>query len=616
SVATGSSREAHPIRRLVGTSGPAVRTCCVQRPTTGALTAMLDLLITSATVIDGTGAPGRIADVGVRDGRIVAVGEIAEDAERTIDATGLVVCPGFVDPHTHYDAQLLWDPGASPSNLHGVTTIMAGNCGFTLAPLNPEDADYLRRMMAQVEGMPLKTLETGLAWDWRTFGDYLANFGKGLGLNAGFLVGHSAIRRMVMGAEASEREATADEIEQMKELLRQSIRDGGMGFSTSLSYTHNDADGIPVGSRFASRDEVVALCSVVSEFPGTTLELVSSGCMNGFTEDEVQLFIDMSLAGQRPVNWNVLTVDSHDPVRYANQLGMSVRAAHAGARVVSLTMPILAGMNMSFGTFCGLNLLPDWGPILGLPLGERMEKLRDPEVRRFLAERATSPEAGAFMRLTGWGIYEIGDTYSEANAGLTGRLVKDIAAERGTSDFDTLLDIVLEDDLRTILWPGATDDDDQSWQMRAQLWNYPDILLGGSDAGAHLDRMCGATYTTAFLGDCIRGRKLVPLEEAVRMLTDAPAEVFGLVDRGRVAEGYFADLVVFDPETIDAGPPYLRDDLPGGTARLYADSLGMRHVFCNGVEIVTDGAATGELPGKVFTAGEDTRTVEIGLART
>ena len=176
---------------------------------------MLDLLITSATVIDGTGAPGRIADVGVRDGRIVAVGEIAEDAERTIDATGLVVCPGFVDPHTHYDAQLLWDPGASPSNLHGVTTIMAGNCGFTLAPLNPEDADYLRRMMAQVEGMPLKTLETGLAWDWRTFGDYLANFGKGLGLNAGFLVGHSAIRRMVMGAEASEREATADEIEQM-----------------------------------------------------------------------------------------------------------------------------------------------------------------------------------------------------------------------------------------------------------------------------------------------------------------------------------------------------------------------------------------------------------------
>src|SRR3954464_2219086 len=233
---------------------------------------MLDYVIRGGTVVDGTGAPGVVGDVGIRDGRIVAVGKVDESATQTVDATGLVVCPGFVDPHTHYDAQLFWDPEATPSNLHGVTSVMAGNCGFTLAPLAPDDADYLRRMMAKVEGMPLPALETGVGWQWHSFGDYLDALDGNVALNVAFLVGHCALRRNVMGADSVGNEATPEQLDAMVRLLHESLDAGGMGFSTTLSFTHSDGDGQPVASRWASRDEVLALCGAVRDHEGTTLE--------------------------------------------------------------------------------------------------------------------------------------------------------------------------------------------------------------------------------------------------------------------------------------------------------------------------------------------------------
>ena len=573
---------------------------------------MLDLVIRGGTIIDGTGTSGYSGDVGLSGGRIVAVGDVAEAGGTEIDATGRVVCPGFVDPHTHYDAQLFWDPAASPSNLHGVTTVIGGNCGFTLAPLNPGDAPYLQRMMAKVEGMPLTALETGLDWGWRTFADYLARLDGNLGVNAGFLVGHCAIRRAVMGADATGNEADPGQLEAMKTLLADGIAAGGLGFSTSLSYTHNDGDGAPVASRFASNDEVVALCSVVAEHEGTTLEYVTDGCMQGFTPEELDLMVAMSRAARRPLNWNVLTIDSADPDRYRAQLGASVRAAEYGARVVALTMPVLVGMNMSFLNYCALNMLPDWGEVLGLPVPERMARLADPQTRAHLAERAASPDAGVFSRLTGWGGYRIGDTFSPANDGVGGRTVADIAAERGTGHFDTLVDVVLADELRTVLWPAPTDDDDESWRLRAEAWQSEHTLLGGSDAGAHLDRMCGAPYTTAFLGDCLRGRRLASLETAVHMLTDAPARLFGLRDRGRIEPGWCADVVVFDPDTVDSGTMRLVEDLPGGSARLFADAVGVDHVLVNGTPIVSGGRATDARPGTLLRSGRDTETVLVG----
>ncbi|MCU1429777.1 MAG: N-acyl-D-aspartate/D-glutamate deacylase [Actinomycetia bacterium] len=572
---------------------------------------MLDVVIRGGTVVDGTGAPAYRADIGVSDGRIVSIGAVSDEAAEEIDAGGMVVAPGFVDPHTHYDAQLFWDPAASPSNLHGVTTVMAGNCGFTLAPLAPADADYIRRMMAKVEGMPLPALETGVDWQWRTFSEYLDALDGNVGVNVAFLVGHCALRRNVMGPDSIGNEATAEQLDAMVRLLHESLAAGGIGFSTTLSFTHSDGDGKPVASRWASRDEVLALCAAVSDHEGTTLEYVTDGCLRGFSEDEITLMGDMTLAGRRPLNWNVLTIDGREQERYRAQVGACEQVFERGGKAIALTMPVLVEMNMSFLNYCALFMLPGWSDVMSLPVPERIAKLQNPEVRRWMNERAHSPEAGVFSRLASWGRYQIGDTYSAANEGLKGQLVADLAEAKNQGTFDTLLDLVINDELRTVLWPIPPDDDLKSWQLRAEAWDHPLVMIGGSDAGAHLDRMCGAPYTTAFLADTIRGRQLVSLERAVQLITQAPAELFGLRDRGVLREGYRADITVFDPNAVACDEVRMVDDLPGGASRLYAESIGVQRVLVNGVTSVIDGKPTGARSGSVLRSGRDTRTVPI-----
>ena len=570
---------------------------------------MLDLVITGGTVVDGSGSPAVVADVAIRGGRIVAIGAVSEEAEQSFDATDLIVAPGVIDPHTHYDAQLLWDPTASPSSNHGVTTVIGGNCGFTLAPLIPGDADYLRRMMAKVEGMPLAALEHGTDWGWETFAEYLGRMDGKIAVNAGFLVGHCALRRYVMGGEATGHAANEDQIAAMRNELRFAIEAGALGFSFTNSTSHSDGEGEPVASRWATPDELIALCAETGMHPGTTLEGIVPGCLDQFADDEIELLGRMSAAANRPMNWNVLTVDSRVPERVPRQIAASTRASELGGRVVALTMPVQVPMNMSFGTFCGLWLIPGWQQILGVPVAERVVRLSDPDTRLRLLELSQSPAAGVFRRLADWGDYVIGDTYSTANVGVKGRAVRDIAAERGCSHFGTLLDIVIADECRTILWPTPQDDDHESWRMRAELWNDPRALIGGSDAGAHLDRMCGAPYPTRFLADCIRGRQLITLERAVQLMTAAPADLFGLVDRGRLKVGAIADVFVFDPLLVDSDPAALITDLPGGASRLSAGSRGVSRVFVAGEAIIVDGSATGATPGTVLRSGRDTVTV-------
>lgn len=573
---------------------------------------MLDHLITGGTVVDGTGSTPRRADVGIRDGRIVVIaepGSVTEEAASTLDATGLLVIPGVIDPHTHYDAQLFWDGGASPSNVHGVTTVIAGNCGFTLAPLRAEDAAYTREFMASVEGMSVAALEEGVPWNWETFAEYLERLEGRIGVNAGFLVGHNAIRRYVMGSSSVGSEATPEQVAAMQELLAECIDAGGLGFSTTLSRTHSDGDGQPVASRWSTPEEILALCEVVGSKPGTTLEAMTDGCLDQFADEEIELFSDMSATAKRPLNWNVLTIDSREPTRIPRQLSAGDRAAEKGGRIVALTLPVQVPMNMSFLNHCGLFLIPGWKDVLGLPVAERMVELQKPEVQARMLEQAAAPEAGVFKRLADFENYLIGDTYAAANEGLKGRRVADLAAERGTDAFATLIDIVVADELRTVLWPIPPDGDDASWELRRQTWGDERAMLGGSDAGAHLDRMCGAPFPTRFLGDTLRGRKLVPLERAVQLMTQVPADLFGLVDRGLVAEGFHADLVVVDPETVGSELAELVHDLPGDSPRLTADSIGVVRVFVNGTVVVADGVPTGDLPGTILRSGRDTRTV-------
>ena len=571
---------------------------------------MIDLLIRGGQVVDGTGAPARHADVGVRDGRVVSIGATTERATRVIEADGRMVAPGFVDLHTHYDAQLFWDPSASPSPLHGVTTVFGGNCGFSLAPTAPEHAEYLTRMMARVEGMPLAALEAGLDWSWRSFGEWLSRLDGAVGVNAGFLVGHSTLRRLVMGDGAVRAEATGEQLARLEVELHRALSEGAMGFSTSRAPTHNDGDGQPVPSRAAAVDELERLAAVVAGHPGTTIELILPGCLNGFSDEEVALMTRISLLAQRPVNWNVLGVSASNPEGTVRQLAASSAAADSGARVVALTLPHTMSLRLSFEHGAILDGLPGWREFFATSIDERMAALGDPAVRGPMDDRAQSDEAGILRYLANWGQLVIDETFSPENRGLEGRRIDDVAAERGISAWDTLCQVVVADRLQTG-FAVPIPESDADWKARAEVWRDPRAVVGGSDAGAHLDTMCGAMYSTSLLGDGVRRRQLLSFEEAVRLLTDVPAQLYGLVDRGRVAEGYWADLVVFDPDTVGHVALQTRRDLPAGAPRLYADATGIEHVLVNGTGVVDGGELTGAVPGRVLRSGTDTVTVGV-----
>ena len=573
---------------------------------------MLDLKITGGTIVDGTGRPAFRGDVGIREGRVVAVGEVGEDARETVDATGRIVSPGFVDVHTHYDVQVFWDPKLSPSCFHGVTTVLAGMCGFSIAPLSAQAAGYIRPMLARVEGMPLETLEVALSWDWTSFGDYLGRLDGKIGLNAGFFAGHSAIRRVVMGERAVGEKATSEELEQMKALLAESLEQGALGFSSSISTTHNDGDGNPVPSRFADAHEIVELGRVVRDYPGTGLELLPG---MEFDEDTTKLITDFSVAGNRAVNWNALLVDGRadDAERAARQLAITTHAREHGGEVIALTLPVQPAMYMNLATGMVFDSIPGmWREIFKWPLAERKARLRDPALRRQLAEDATMMPPESMLAWVGdIGNYRVTGITAEKNKAHDGRLVRDIAAEQGREPIDVMLDLALDDDLMTIFCPNVGGADDASIALRGKLWRDDRTLIGASDAGAHIDMVDAFSYATMVLQQGVREHGVVSLEEAIYQMTDRPARYMGLIDRGRIEPGYHADLVVFDKESVGRGPTYFRYDVPGDQFRTYADAKGVDHVFVNGVQIVRNGEHTGALPGTVLRSGRDTRTVAL-----
>ena len=567
---------------------------------------MLDVRISGGTIVDGTGRPGFTGDVGIKDGRIVSLGKSDESATRTIDADGLVVAPGFIDLHTHYDAQAFWDTTLSPSPLHGVTTVFGGNCGFTIAPLSAQDGDYLMRMLARVEGMPLESLQAGVPWNWETTGEYLDALDGTLTPNAGFLVGHSAIRRVVMHEEATERHATRAELEAMKQLLRDGLAAGGMGFTSTWSPSHNDHTGVPVPSRASSREELIELCAIVSDYPGTTLEFIPA--VGRFEPDVFDLMTDMSVAANRPLNWNILQVYSANRDDVEHQLSIGDYAAERGGRVVALTLPDSFRMRLTLKTGFVLDLLPGWDRLMALADTDKLAMLKDPAGRAEM-NRLAQTMNGPVRTLANWNTYTVAETFSEATRQYEGRTVGDIARERGVSDWDALCDIVVADNLLTAIRNPDRGADDASWSDRVKVFRDHRAIVGASDAGAHLDMIETFNYATTMLARCVRERPLMPMEEAINLITDAPARLYGVRDRGRLAEGYHADVVVLDPGTIGPAPVYTKFDLPAGAGRIYGGAQGIKHVFVNGVCAVEGTEFTDARPGTLLRSGRDTTTV-------
>jgi N-acyl-D-aspartate/D-glutamate deacylase len=567
---------------------------------------VFDLTIVGGEVIDGTGAPRRRADVGITGGRIVEIGDLAGPSARCIDATGKVVTPGFIDVHTHYDAQVAWDPYLTPSPLHGVTTVIGGNCGFTLAPMEEQAVDYLTAMLARVEGMPLASVRAGVDITWRSFGEYLDTVEGNVGLNVGFLVGHSTVRRLVLG-EDWRREASDEEIAEMSHLVEASLTSGALGFSSSWAETHNDAAGDPTPSRFATEAELLRLSSTLRAHPGTWLEFIpwASGL---FPDDRALLMAKMSAAAGRPLNWNLMLIRPNIPDEVTqNRLAASDLAARYGGAVFGLTLPVPNAMHLNLDAGFLFDTAPAWAEVLGRGRDGKLRAFRDPEVRRRLALTAAA-EQRVWYDLT-----RLSFEYVESPvfADVQGRSVAEAARSRGVDPFELLFDVAVADELRTGFVVPAEGDDPESWRRRLAVWEDPRTIIGGSDAGAHLDMLDTFGFFTDFVGPTVRDRQLLPLETAVRMITGDAARSFGLRGRGLLEPGYAADVLVFDETVVARLPAVVRADLPGNGSRLFAGATGMEHVLVNGQEIARHGQLTDALPGTVLRSGRDTQTVAV-----
>lgn len=569
---------------------------------------MLDTAIRGGDFVDGTGAARRQVDVGIHQGRIVAIGDVGPAAEE-IDATGLVVAPGFVDVHSHYDAQVFWDTALTPSSQHGVTTTLAGNCGFTLAPWDDTSSDYLVRMLAVVEGMPLSALQDGVPGNWKSTAEYFDRIDGTTAINLGFMVGHSALRRLVMGSDAVTRPATAAEVEAMQELLAAGLEAGGLGFSSSWGVAHYDGNGDPVPSRAAEPSELIALAGVCRSFEGTSLEFIPLG-VEAFDEEDLALLSGMSSAARRPLNWNLLRITTLNSPFVERALAAGPYARARGGKVVALTMPIPTRARLTFRTGFVLDSLPDWAPLFSLSPEERLNALQDPEWRGRLAAGALRAP-GQLADIADWGTKVIAETASPQLKRWEGKSVAEIAVLQGKEPFAALLDLVSADGLQTTFTRPQNEMSVADWQANIDAWRGGDAVIGASDAGAHLDFTANFDYQVYVLERAVRTHRLLTLEEAVHFLTDVPAKLYGLRDRGRLCEGSCADIVLFDESTIGCGTLTTRYDLPTGAGRLYAEPKGISRVIVNGTTIVSGGAVTPARPGRLLRSGTDTSTPSL-----
>ena len=552
-----------------------------------------DLLILGGTVIDGTGAPRVEADIGIADGRIAAIGRLDATAETVIEADGLVVAPGFVDPHTHYDAQLFWDPMLSCSSWHGITTVVTGNCGVGLAPVRPSARETVMWDLVNLEAIPYEALQQGLAWDWESFPDYMnAAERRGSGVNLAFLAPLTPFRHYVMGEASLERAATPAETAQIAELLQGAMAAGAVGWSSTNASAHIGFQGRPIACVQASRDELAAYARVLKQAGRGAIDIALGSAGTGVSDSDYAL-VDMLLTESgAPVTFLALIKHFDRPEAHIAMMDRVAGLIERGARPQMHSTNLVSDLNLRNPYM--LSSFPSWHPLFNQRAETQMRIYRDPDFRRrFRAELETIRGFHADFTMV-W----VNDAARADFQHLIGKSVDSIAAERGADPLDLFIDLALEDDLNleyTAVRFGIPE----------EYIGDPRTLIGLSDGGAHVAILCNAGYTTEMLGDLVRERGLLSLELAVKRLTSEPADFFGLTDRGRIAPGLAADLAIFDPATVgsNSARPEPRNDLPGGGRRMVVPARGMEYVVVNGQVLLAHGEPTGRLPGRVLRPG-------------
>ena len=564
-----------------------------------------DLVIKNGTVIDGSGLPRYRADVAVRHGRIAAIGRIREAAREVIDADGQVVTPGFVDGHTHMDAQIFWDPMGTCSCWHGVTTVVMGNCGFTLAPCGKPERHLVVRNLERAEDIAAEAMDAGIDWTWTTFPEFLDRVeGLPKGINYAGYIGHSALRTYVMGERAFEKEAGEDDVRAMERELRDAIRAGAIGFTTSRSPSHETPDRRPVASRLASWDEVRRLVGVMGDMNAGVFELAgerAGGDPERLRDYHVRLR-DLAVESGRPITWGLFS-RREEPDLWRTYLALLDETAARGGRMFAQVHSRALTIVLSFKTTLPFDRLPVWRELRALPLEQQKARLRDPELRRRLVEAARERDErrpiGAEARLGSYEWIFVMDTPEGPY-----RSVAAVARERGLDPVEAIIDLALEKDLdRFFLQPIANENQEHA----LELMKHPRTVVTFSDSGAHVSQIMDASLQTHLLSYWVRARQALPLEQAVRMLSFEPATHWGFTDRGLVREDMAADLLVFDPETIAPEMPEVVRDLPAGAQRLTQRARGIAATVVNGEVVLRDGKPTGALPGQLLRAGARAR---------
>jgi len=555
---------------------------------------MYDLLLKGGRIYDGSGMPSSYADVGISGGKIVEIGRLNGGAKRTLNVDGLAVAPGFIDPHTHLDAQLFWDPLGTSSCFHGVTSVVVGNCGLSLAPAKPEDRDAVIKSFVRVEAISRRVLEEGIQWKWKSTAEYLDALGTRLGINAAALIGHIAVRHNVMGEDAVERQATAEEIAKMKELVRQGMEAGAVGFSTNQNPRHIREDKKPVASRLAADEELGSLLDVLAEMNSGVVQLSGGGAD---ARGRIAYAAQMARRTGRPVLWQSINHSWSRPNHWEEMLANTQRVfKEEGLPIYAMTQAKPFQNRYTLLDAQCFDEFPTWKSAMFSPVPLRKQMFADSAMRKKLrAEAIEDQSPSVFPRR--WDVIFVDHVKLPKNKIFERKTVQEIARAEGKDGLDWFLDISLEEELETRFVHTNTQGDPNAV---CEILKHPAVMIGQSDAGAHMGYDARFGYSTAFLGCWVRDHGIMSLEEAVNKLTFRVASVFGLSDRGLLRAGFAADIAVFDPATVNTLEPEYVQDLPAKETRMIQKAAGVPHTVVNGEVVIQDGAPTGAFPGKVL----------------